>query len=52
MKTDGLCMVRIPLVEREKVEVRVQKPERQHIAATPAKRNDVRARAEDLSGRE
>ncbi|WP_456329492.1 helicase HerA domain-containing protein [Archaeoglobus sp.] len=52
MKTDGLCMVKIPLVEREDVEVKREKPERQHVAASPAKRNDVRARAEDLSERE
>lgn len=52
MKTDGLCMVKIPLVEREEVEVKKQRPERRHVTASPAKRNDVRVRAEDLDKKE
>ncbi len=49
MKTEGLCMVKIPLVEREEVKVRKQKPVRQDIAASIAKRNNVRARAAKIA---
>ena len=52
MKTDGLCIVKIPLVEREDPAHHLKKPRREDIASHSARRREVRRRAEDLSERE
>ena len=52
MKTDGVCLIKVPLVEKEHVEIKKQRPSREDVAACAARRNDVKERAEDLSEKE
>ena len=52
MKTDGVCLIKVPLIEKEHVEIKKQRPSREDVAACAARRNDVRERAEDLSKNE
>jgi len=53
MKMDGICLIRVPLVEKEFVEIKKkEKPRREDIAAFLARRNDVKERMSDLSEKE
>ncbi len=52
MKTDGVCLIKVPLVEKEYIEIKRQRPSREDVAACAARRNDVRERAEDLTEKE
>jgi len=52
MKTDGVCMIKVPLVEKEHAEIKRQRPSREDVAACAARRNDVKERAEDLTEKE
>lgn len=49
MKTDEICLIKVPLVKRGKGQVRRTKPTRENIAASPPRRNDVARRSEDLT---
>lgn len=52
MKTDGVCLIKVPLVEKEYAEIKRQRPSREDVAACAARRRDAAKRAEDLSEKE
>ncbi|HDN73717.1 MAG TPA: DUF87 domain-containing protein [Archaeoglobus sp.] len=49
MKTDEICLIKVPLVKRGNCQIRKTKPAREDIAASPPRRNDVARRSEDLN---
>ena len=52
MKTDGVCLIKITLVEKEHVEIKRYRPSREDVAACAVRRNDVKERVEDLTEKE
>lgn len=55
MKTDELCLVRIPLIEKEVVrdsDIKLEKPQREEVSTSFSRRRDVENRIEGLGERD
>lgn len=55
MKTDEMCLTRIPLIEKEVVndsDIKIEKPEREEVSTSFPRRKDIENRASDLTSKE